>query len=79
MRWLGSGLRVEGTVEDVQLLLMCQFDEVDGIAADTDSEVRVVLRVLHRVLKSVAVEHVDVGVVETFHSTVFLALCLHGC
>ena len=76
---LCSGLGVEGAVKDVQLLLTGQFDEVDSIATDTDGEVRVVLWMLHSVLKSVSVEYVDVGVVEAFYSTVFLTLCLHGC
>ena len=66
------------SVEDVKLLLASQLDEVDGVAGDANGEVRVVLRVLHRILKGVAVQDVDVGVVQALDAAVVLALRLHG-
>ena len=46
----------------VELLLAGQPDEVHRVAGDPDRQLRVVLRVGHRVLEHLAVEHVDVHV-----------------
>ena len=53
---------VEGAVDDVELLLARQLDEVHRVARHPDRELRILLRMLHRVLQRLAVEHVDVDV-----------------
>src|SRR6056297_950426 len=61
-RGLRLHLPVERPVHHVELLLARQLDEVDGVARDADRELRVLLRVLHRVEQRLAVQHVDVNV-----------------
>src|SRR6185369_17231011 len=41
---------VEGAIDDVELLLLGQLDEVDRIAGHPNRELRILLRVLHRIL-----------------------------
>ena len=45
-----------------ELLLTGQLDEVHRVPGHPDRELRVLLRMLHRVLEGLAVEHVDVHV-----------------
>lgn len=54
---------MEGARNDLHLLVARELAEVHGVAAHTDGEVRVLLRVFHSVHKHLPVEHVDVDVV----------------
>ncbi len=54
---------VEGAGDDFILLGMGQLDKVDGIAGNTDGQLRIQFGVSLRVQQSVAVEHIDVEVV----------------
>lgn len=65
-----SDLRVLHTLIDctrqyVKLLFACKLNEVHGITANTDSELRILLWMLHSIKKQVAVEHVDIDVLST--------------
>src|SRR6185295_6965319 len=52
----GTGVAVEGAVDDVHLLLAAQPHEVHRVARDPDRERRVLLRVLDGVEQRVAVQ-----------------------
>ena len=54
---------MERPVDDVHLLLAGEAHEIDGIARDANRQIRVLLRVIHRVQQRVAIEHVDVHVI----------------
>ena len=56
---------VEGTGDDLVLLILREVVEVNGIAGNTHGELRVLLRMGLGVEKRVTVEHVDVQVVAT--------------
>ena len=53
---------VDGSRQHVELLLSCELNEVDGIAADADCELRVFLGMLHGIEQQIAAEHVDIDV-----------------
>ena len=54
---------VEGPIDDVHLLLAREPHEIDGIARDANRQVRILLRVIHRIEQRVAIEHVHVHVI----------------
>ena len=56
---------VDGAAQHVELLLTCQLDEVHSVTRHTDSELRILLGVLHSILKQLTVEHVHVEVMTT--------------
>src|SRR3954470_9994745 len=56
------GSPVEGPGDDVHLLVAREPHEVHGVAGHANREVRVFLRMVHRVEQRVAIEHVDVDV-----------------
>src|SRR5215203_4296332 len=49
-------------VYDIQLLFTRKSDKVDRISGNANSQVRIVLRMLHRVDKHLAIQHVYVHV-----------------
>src|SRR6516164_732184 len=60
---------VERAVDDVHLLLAREPYEVHRVARDTDGEIRILLRVLHRIHQRLAIEHIHVHV-KTRHAEV---------
>mmetsp|Transcript_16804 Transcript_16804/g.46970 ORF Transcript_16804/g.46970 Transcript_16804/m.46970 type:complete len:218 (+) Transcript_16804:251-904(+) len=56
---------MERAVEHLLLLLLCQLDEMDGIARHPDGQVRIVVGVLHGIEEHVAVEDINVDVMPT--------------
>ena len=56
---------MEGTADDLTLLLAGELVEVDSVARNADGQVGVILGVLIRLHQRLAVEHVDVDVVRT--------------
>ena len=54
---------VEGAVDDVHLLLAGQAHEVHRVTGNADGELRVFLRVIHRVEQHRAVEDIHVHVI----------------
>ena len=54
---------MESTVDHIHLLLARQTHEVHGVAGNADRQVRVLLRMVHRVQKRLAVQHIHVHVV----------------
>src|SRR3954452_3039166 len=58
-----AAIPVEGSINDIQLLLPRQPDEVDGVTRDADGQVRILLWMVHGVQKRIAIQHVDVHVV----------------
>ena len=81
---------MEGTADHVSLLLRRQPDEVDRIAGHANSELRVLVRVFHRVFERILVDHVQIHVepamveidVESFRGRIdelaFRQVCLLG-
>lgn len=55
-----SNCLVEGTGDNLLLLLKRQLVEGHGVARDADGERRIFLRVVHRIDESLAVEHIDI-------------------
>ena len=53
---------MEGAADHILLLLACQPDEVDGIAGHTDRELRILVRMLHRVFERFFIDHVQIHV-----------------
>ena len=51
---------MEGTGDDVSLLLGSELDEVDGISGYTDGQLRIVLGMLLSVQQHIPVQHVHV-------------------
>ena len=51
---------MEGSCNNVVLLLFCKLDEVYGITGNADCKLRILLGVLLSVKKSVAVKYVNV-------------------
>src|SRR5215471_16425765 len=54
---------VEGSGDDIHLLLARQPHEIDRIAGYADRQARILLRVIHRIHQRLAVQHVDVHVI----------------
>src|SRR4051812_13652176 len=59
---LMTSLSVERPVDDIHLLLARQTHEVDSVPRNADGQVRVVLRMVHRVEKRVAIQDVHIHV-----------------
>src|SRR6516164_7461910 len=57
---LGS---VERAVDHIHLLFSGKADKVHRIPRHPDREIRILLRVVHRIQQSLAIEHVDVHVI----------------
>ena len=53
---------VDGTMDNVVLLLLGELDEVYGVAGNADGQLRILFRVVHRVEQRFALEHVHVQV-----------------
>ena len=61
---------INGTAQYIQLLLACQLNKVNGIAADADGKLRILLGVLHSINQKFAVKHVHIQVLATIRSKV---------
>src|SRR5262249_9744250 len=57
-----SDLAVEGSADHIPLLLRSESDEVDRITGHTNGELRVLVRVLHRVFERLLVDDVQIHV-----------------
>ena len=55
---------MEGTRDDVELLLLRQTDEVHGVAGDAHGQMRVLFRMLNGVFELFLAKHVDVRVIQ---------------
>ena len=51
---------VEGTVNDIKLLLTCQLNKVNRITGNANRQLRILLRMLHGVNKLCTVENVNI-------------------
>src|SRR5690349_13505787 len=67
-----SGCAVEGTIDDVHLLLASETDEVHGVAGDTDRKLWIFFRVIHGIEQRGFVENIDIEVI-----TVSAEKCVH--
>src|SRR3954464_5451119 len=59
---LMPSLSVKRPVDDIHLLLARQTHEINSVPRNADGEVRVVLRMVHRVEKRVAIQDVHIHV-----------------
>ena len=57
---------MEATADNFQLVFAAQLHEVYGIAGNADSQLRIVLRMLHGIVQHITVQYVYVQVVGTF-------------
>ncbi len=77
---------VEGSGDNIILLLFCELDEVYGIAGNSDSELRIVLGMSLSIEKCFSVEYINIEVVaalngitvEKSHEIIYLlCICCH--
>ena len=61
-----SDLTVEGTGNDIILLLFCQLDEIDGISGNSDRKLRIFFRMSLRIKQRFPRKHIDIEMVTAF-------------
>ena len=61
---------VDGTRNDIQLLFTRQLHKVHGIAGHADGQLRIFLRMFHRIHQQILVEHIDVEMLATVRSEI---------
>ena len=54
---------MECSADNIHLLLAGQLDEVHRVSGNTDSQLRIFLRMLHRIEQSGSVKHIDIEMV----------------
>ena len=57
---------MESTIDHVELLLSAELDEIHRVAGDANRQLRILLRVIHRVDQCLTIEYVNVDVVARF-------------
>ena len=62
-----SEMIVESTADNVHLLLTGQLDKVNGIAGNTDGQLRILFGMIHRIQQNITVQHIHVDVMAAFH------------
>src|SRR3982750_1786181 len=62
MAHLVSDLAVESAANHISLLFRSKTDEIDGIAKNSNGELRVLVRILHSILERIFIDHVQVHV-----------------
>lgn len=63
---VGLNRFVECPADYICLLLGSQLDEINGITADTDCKLGIILRMFLRIQKHISVEDVDIQMVSSF-------------